>query len=298
MKSSGYKALNMIQKLILFGRMIRFSHTVFALPFALSAMLLGHRQRPITLQTAIFILLAMIGARSAAMGFNRLADAEIDAQNPRTFNRAIPAGLLTKKTVAIFVVVSSLLFLFSASLINPLCMALSLPVLLFLFSYSYTKRFTWLSHLYLGLTIGLAPIGAWIAVTGSVSYSIFILAFALVTYIAGFDILYACQDIEFDKTRGLCSIPARWGIRSSLRISSMLHILSFILLVFIYPVFGMGIIYLISAGIIGVLFLVEHRLVNPNDLSRVNMAFFHVNSLISVMFFIGILLDELTRGCS
>jgi 4-hydroxybenzoate polyprenyltransferase len=286
----------MVQKIFTFGRMIKFSHTVFALPFALISVVLAQRHNPITLKLLFLILLAMAGARSAAMGFNRLADAEVDAQNPRTAQRAIPAGILKKKTVALFVTASSLLFILSAFLINRLCFYLSVPILLILFSYSFTKRFTWFSHLYLGLAIGLAPIGAWIAVTGRFSVSILILSLALLTYIAGFDILYACQDLQFDKEMKLFSIPSRWGIKTALSISSVLHAISFFLLCLMYPIFDMGPVYLISVGVIGLLLILEHRLINPEDLSKIQVAFFNVNSIISMMLFLGIFLDEVIKN--
>ncbi len=286
----------MLQTILSFGRMIKFSHTVFALPFALASVVLAQRHNPITLKLLLLILLAMACARSAAMGFNRLADAEIDAKNPRTAQRAIPAGTLTKKTVILFVAASSLLFILSAFLINQLCFYLSVPILLILFSYSFTKRFTWLSHLYLGFAISLAPIGAWIAVTGSFSASILILSLALLTYIAGFDILYSCQDAEFDKKMGLLSIPSRLGVKTALRVSTVLHVISFVSLCLIYPIFHMGPVYLISTGIIGFLLILEHRLINPDDLSKIQVAFFNVNSIISVTLFLAVFLDEMTKN--
>lgn len=286
----------MVQKIVMFGRMIKFSHTVFALPFALAAMMLAQRQSPVTLKLFILIILAMVGARSAAMGFNRLADAEIDAKNPRTAQRAIPSGILAKKTVIFFVAASSLLFILAALLINSLCSYLSVPILLILFFYSFTKRYTWLSHVYLGFTISLAPIGAWIAVTGSFSPSILMLSLALLTYIAGFDILYACQDVQFDKKMGLFSLPSRWGIKTALRVSSVLHMISFLALYLIYPIFDMGLVYLILVGAIGFLLIVEHRLINPDDLSKIRIAFFNVNSVISITLFLAVFLDEMARS--
>ncbi|MFH1675139.1 MAG: UbiA-like polyprenyltransferase, partial [Pseudomonadota bacterium] len=285
----------MVQKILNFGRMIKFSHTVFALPFALASVVLAQRHNPVTLKLLLLILIAMACARSAAMGFNRLADAEIDAKNPRTTQRAIPAGILTKKTVTFFVAASSLLFILSALLLNRLCFYLSIPILVVLFSYSFTKRFTWLSHLYLGLAIGLAPIGAWIAVTGRFSASILPLSLALLTYIAGFDIIYACQDSAFDKKMGLLSIPSKWGIKNALRVSSVLHIVSFVLLCFVYPIFDMGAVYLVAVGVIGFLLILEHRLINPDDLSNIQVAFFNVNSIVSITLFLAVFLDEVVR---
>ncbi len=282
----------MLHRIVTYGRMIKFSHTIFALPFALASVVLAQREYPVTFRLLFLILLAMVGARSAAMGFNRLTDAEIDAKNPRTSARAIPAGTLTKRSAALFVAASSVLFIFSSFLINRLCFYISAPILLILFSYSFTKRFTWFSHLYLGITISLAPLGAWIAVTGSFSASILVFCLALLTYIAGFDILYSCQDTEFDKKAGLYSAPARWGIKTALRISSALHVISFSFLCLICPVFDMGPVYMVLVGVIGFLLILEHRLINSDDLSKIQVAFFNVNSMISIILFLAVFLDE------
>ncbi len=206
-------------KILTYGRMIKFSHTIFALPFALSAIVMAWRDQPSSYPVLLWILLAMVFARSAAMGFNRIVDAAIDAKNTRTVIREIPAGLLSKKEAVLFVVISSVLFVFSAAMLSSLCFYLSFPVLFFLMFYSYTKRFTKYCHLYLGFAISLAPIGAWVAVTGAFSWSVFFLSLGLMTYIAGFDILYACQDIEFDKKEGLHSLPSLLGPQKAMTIS-------------------------------------------------------------------------------
>jgi len=280
-------------RILVYGRMIKFTHTIFALPFALSAVILAQRQHSLRLADIFWILLAMVGARSAAMGFNRIADADFDAGNPRTSIREIPSGKLSMKSASTFVILFSLLFIFAAAMLAKICFYLSFPVLGILFSYSYTKRFTWLAHLYLGFAISLAPMGAWMAVAKSFSWPILLLSLALMTHIAGFDILYACQDMAFDRKEGLFSIPVRFGSENALRISSLLHILSFCFFLWIYFAFDMGFVYFGAVLIIGGLFIFEHRLVKPDDLTRVNIAFFHVNSIISVVLFIGVLVDEM-----
>jgi 4-hydroxybenzoate polyprenyltransferase len=287
-----------IERVLAYGRMIRFSHTVFALPFALSAAVLAFREIPVRFLDIGWILVAMVGARSAAMGFNRIADAEIDAGNPRTQGREIPSGKLTRNAAKRFVLFFSLLFIFASAMLGKFCFYLSFPVLFILFFYSYTKRFTWLSHLYLGFSLSLAPLGAWIALTGSFSLEILALCLALLTYIAGFDILYACQDIRFDRQEGLFSIPARFGVKRSLAIAAFLHFTSLFFFLMIHIAFDMRWIYLSTVVIIGFLFILEHRLVKPDDLSRINIAFFHVNSIISVTVFAGILAEELVRRLS
>jgi 4-hydroxybenzoate polyprenyltransferase len=285
----------LLEQILTYGRMIKFSHTVFALPFAFSAVILAQRQHQMIISDIFWILLAMIGARSSAMGFNRIADAKFDTKNPRTSKRDIPSGKLSLSSAVVFVILFSGLFIFSSAMLGKLCFYLSFPILVVLFSYSYTKRFTWLSHIYLGFAISLAPAGAWIALAKSFSWSVLILSFALMTYIAGFDILYACQDIEFDKDEGLFSIPAHFGVKKALIIASIIHLASFGFFFLIYIVFDMNLMYFFAVVIIGILLIIEHRLVKPDDLSNVNFAFFHVNSLISITLFLGVLADELFR---
>lgn len=282
----------LLSKITVYGRMIKFSHTIFALPFALSAVILAARDHRITFGSIVFILLAMVGARSAAMGFNRLADARLDAKNPRTQKREIPAGVLTEKSTAQFIAISSLLFIFSAAMLGPLCFYLSFPVLALLFGYSYTKRFTVLCHLYLGFVISLSPMGAWVALTDSLSWGITFLSLALLTNIAGFDILYACQDLDFDKEEGLYSIPAHFGVHKALMLSSALHIGTFCFFLMFHLAFSMGWFFFLVLMACGVLLVIEHRLVKPDDLSNVNIAFFHINSILSVVLLAGILINE------
>jgi len=278
-----------------YGRMIKFSHTIFALPFVLSAVVLAGRTHAITAASVFWILVAAVSARSAAMGFNRIADESLDRANPRTMAREIPSGRLSRAAAIGFVAGSSLVFVLAAGMLGRLCLWFSVPVLGVLFGYSYTKRFTRWCHVYLGFAISLAPLGAWIAITNSFSVGIASLSLALLTYIAGFDIIYACQDTEFDKEKDLFSLPSRIGVGKALFLSSLLHVLSFGFFLGVYVLFDMGLVYLATVIIIGALFVVEHRLVNPDDLQHIDIAFFHVNSVISVLLFAGILADEVVR---
>ena len=278
-----------------FGRMIKFSHTVFALPFALAAVVLAQRSHAVGASQLFWILVAMVGARSAAMGFNRIVDARYDQANPRTAGREIPTGRLSTRAALVLVILFSALFVLAAGMLSRLCLLLALPVLAILMLYSYTKRFTSFSHLYLGFSISLAPLGAWIAVTGRFDWSIVALCLALLTYIAGFDILYACQDMDFDRQAGLFSIPARWGPKAAFHVSAALHLAAFGFFFLIHLVFDMGAVYLATVMVIGGLLVLEHRLVGPHDLGRIQIAFFNVNSVISILLFLGVLGDELVH---
>lgn len=280
-----------VDQVRVYGRLIKFSHTIFALPFALAAVLLASRQHPVTWAMLVWIVLAMAGARSAAMGFNRLTDYHYDRHNPRTADRPSVTGQIGRGAVIVFVALSSGVLIASAAMLGHLCLVLSVPALLVLLSYSYTKRFTVFSHLFLGFAIGLAPLGAWIAVTGTVDSRILLLSLALMTYIAGFDILYACQDIEFDRQWELFSIPARWGVRRALQVSSLLHCVTFLALLAVHFVFALGKIYLLFLVVISCLLVLEHKLVQADRLDRINLAFFHVNSAISVLLFLAVWTD-------
>ncbi len=284
-------AADLLQRVVTYGRMIRFSHTVFALPFALAAVVLAARTHPVTWTAIGWVLVAMVGARSAAMGFNRLADADVDGKNPRTADREIPTGQLTRFQTAVFTAAAAALFVFAAGMLGTLCLVLSGPVLLVLLAYSYTKRFTWLSHIVLGGAIGLAPMGAWIAVTNGFSWSVCLLSAALMGYIAGFDILYSCQDVDVDRQLGLFSMPARFGAKKAMRMAAILHAIAWGCFCLLGPAFDLGIIYAVTVLVIGGLMVVEHRLVAPDDLTHINIAFFHMNSAISLVLFAGILLD-------
>lgn len=279
----------LLAKVRTYGRLIKFSHTVFALPFALAAVLLAHKQYPVTIKCFLLILVAMASARSAAMGFNRFADYHYDRLNPRTSNRPHVTGQVDRASILFFIFLSAAVFVLTAASLGRLCLIMSVPVLAFLFFYSLTKRFTYLCHLVLGLGIGLAPAGAWIAITGALDGRILLLSLALMTYIAGFDILYSCQDIDFDRNAELFSIPAQWGPAKALRLSAVLHLLTFIFLLLVYFAFDLGRIYLLFLALISVLLVAEHRLVRPDSLENVNIAFFHINSAVSILLFLGIL---------
>src|ERR1700735_2674382 len=274
--------------------MIKWEHSIFALPFALCGAMLAAGGLPTAHQVA-WIIVAMVAARSAAMAFNRLADASIDAANPRTSTRVLPAGQLTPAFVATFVVISSAVFIAAAAQLNRLALWLSPLALAILLLYSHTKRFTRWSHLVLGLALGIAPAAAWIAVRGSLDPRILILTAAVTFWVAGFDILYACQDFEFDRRAALHSIPRHLGIPRALSIARAFHLIMLLLLIALLPAFALG--KLAIVGIIAVMFLLlyEHSLVKPDNLSRLNAAFFTMNGVISVVFATFLAADLLLR---
>ncbi len=271
-----------MRKLKIILEMIKFEHTIFALPFAIMSAFIASGGLP-SLPKLGWILVAMVGARSCAMAFNRLADAEIDSENPRTAMRAIPAGLITKGVVWVFTLVSAGLLVFAAWRLNPLAFALSPVALAVIMGYSYTKRFTSLSHFWLGLALSISPVGAWIAIQGRFDWTPIILCCVVLLWTAGFDIIYACQDVNFDKKHGLHSIPARLGIRWALWVSSALHVVAVLLLFCIPLLTELGLFYYIGVGIVILIFIYEHAIVKPNDLSRVNLAFFTLNGMISLV---------------
>ncbi|MEN6405159.1 MAG: UbiA-like polyprenyltransferase [Thermoguttaceae bacterium] len=286
---SGFRSL----KVVRFLELIRFSHTLFALPFALlaAAMAWSANARstpPIGFRglDLLGILVCMAAARSAAMAFNRLADRRIDALNPRTKSRHLPAGSLSVGAVAAFTAVCSLAFVGGTLLFlpaNPIPLYASAPVLLFLFGYSYAKRFTALAHVWLGASLMLAPVAAWVAIRAEVAWPPVVLGAAVLLWVTGFDILYACQDYEFDVRMRLHSVPARWGIAKSLRVAAACHFGMVGLLLALPLVYdGFGVVYLSGIVAIGLLLVYEHWLVRPDDLSRVNRAFFHVNAVVSI----------------
>lgn len=262
--------------------MIKFEHTVFALPFAVMSAFIAADGFP-SLSKLGWILVAMVGARSCAMAFNRLADAEIDSRNPRTAMRAIPAGLITKGAVWGFTIVSAGLLVFAAWRLNPLAFALSPVALAVIMGYSYTKRFTALSHFWLGLALSISPVGAWIAIQGNFAVPPIVLCLVVLLWTAGFDIIYACQDVNFDRKHGLRSIPAKLGIRWALWLSSALHVIAVLLLLSIPLLVELGLFYYIGIGIVVLIFIYEHAIVKPTDLSRVNLAFFTLNGMISLV---------------
>ncbi|MBF0568239.1 MAG: UbiA family prenyltransferase [Nitrospirae bacterium] len=281
-------------RVISYLKMIKFSHSLFALPFAFSSAILAAGGLPETTKI-LWITVAMVSARSAAMGLNRVIDRRIDAQNPRTKNREIPTGVITVADAVAFVVVSSIIFVVSAYMLNPLCLMLSPVALAIIYLYSYTKRFTWVCHIVLGVAIAFAPLGAWIAVRGSFTIEAVPLPAAVVLWLAGFDILYALADIEFDRGHGLHSIPQRFGIRTSLNIARVFHMVTWIFLIICGGVFHMGIVYYTGMAIVAGLLIYEHRLVRPGDLSKLNMAFFNMNGYISITVLVFIAFDKL-RG--
>jgi 4-hydroxybenzoate polyprenyltransferase len=278
-----------------FLEMIKFSHTIFALPFAFTGALLAARGLP-TLSQVGWIVCAMVGARTAAMGLNRVIDADIDGRNPRTAGRAIPAGLLGRGAVLLFVALSVLLMLFAARMLNPLCLYLSPVALGFILLYSYCKRFTALAHVVLGICLAGAPLGAWIAIRGQVALPVFLLAFAVLFWVSGFDILYALQDLEFDRSSGLHSIPVRLGVAGSLWASRLFHLAACGFFVGVYFTMSLGPCFL--AGVVAAcgMMLYEHWLLRGGNLDRLDAAFFNMNGYISLTIFCATLLDVLMAG--
>jgi 4-hydroxybenzoate polyprenyltransferase len=278
-----------------FGRMIKFSHTVFALPFALASATIAARDHGITTGRIIAIVLAMVAARTAAMGFNRIVDRRYDARNPRTASRELPAGKVSLAAAVALTTASAALFVAAAAWLGPLCLALSPVALALVLGYSFTKRFTWLCHLFLGAAIAAGPGGAWIAVRGDVAAPALWLMAAVATWIGGFDILYAIADRDFDRTAGLHSIPARFGIPAALAASALLHALTVTALVLLARAAGLGPIYLAGVAVIFAILVWEHALVRPSDLSRLDVAFFTLNGYVSVAFLAATLADVLLR---
>jgi 4-hydroxybenzoate polyprenyltransferase len=270
--------------------MIQFEHTIFALPFAFMGAVLAARGLPAWNRTAC-ILLAMVGARSAAMTFNRLVDHPFDARNPRTARRPLVTGSLSRGFAWVFLLASCGLFLAAAALLNRLTLALALPVLALVLGYSYAKRFTCATHFLLGAALGCAPLGAWIAVRGEIQPAPSILALAVLCWTAGFDIIYSCQDVDFDREAGLYSIPRRWGIPAALHLARALHLLMILGLVAVGRLLGLGTLFGLAIAGTAALLLYEHSLVRPNDLSRVNRAFFTVNGYVSIFLFLMTLAD-------
>jgi 4-hydroxybenzoate polyprenyltransferase len=274
--------------------MIKWEHSIFALPFALCAAMLAAGGMPTAAKLG-WIVLCMVSARSAAMAFNRIADAQIDAANPRTAMRAIPAGTLSLKFAAIFVAVACGLFVLGAAQLNRVTLYLSPVALAVVLLYSYTKRFTRWSHLVLGFALGMAPAAAWIAVRGSLDPRILLLTAAVTFWVGGFDVLYACQDIEFDRANDLNSIPQALGIRRALVVARTLHLLMLGLLLALVIVFGLGKLAIAGILVVALLLAYEHSLVSPDDLSKLNAAFFTMNGVIAVVFFVFVAADLLLR---
>ena len=274
----------LFKKITDYLRLIKFSHSVFALPFAFTSALIAANGIP-TFSQIFWITVAMVGGRTGAMGMNRIIDRKIDALNPRTKNRELPRGVIKTREAFIFTLFAFALLLFAAYKLNPLCLKISPIVLLVLFTYSYTKRFTWLSHIVLGTALSLAPLGAWIAIKGTFDFQILPLCFAVMFWVAGFDVFYAMQDIDFDKKHGLYSIPSAFGIKTSLWIARLFHLITIAMLLGLIPIFNLGALYLFGVLIASALMLYEHSLIKPADLSKLDMAFFNMNGYISITIF-------------
>ncbi|MGO4888121.1 UbiA-like polyprenyltransferase [Anaerobacillus sp. MEB173] len=276
----------MIRKLKIILEMIKFEHTIFALPFAFLGAILGSiviNDTWPTMQQWLWITLAMVGARSAAMSLNRVIDAKIDKANARTAGRAIPAGLISQVEVILFIIVSFALLLYSSYQLNLLAVYLLPVAVFFLVIYSYTKRFTWACHLVLGITIGLAPLGGWVGTTGTLTWEAFLLFIGVALWTAGFDVIYATQDADYDRSVGLYSIPSRFGLAKALQLAKLFHVISFIALLSLFFITNLGYVYLFGVLVSGVIMWYQHSLVSPQDLSKVDVAFFTMNGILSIV---------------
>ncbi len=283
-----------LTKIRIFLEMIKFSHTIFALPFALTGALLAAGGVP-TLRQLTWIVLAMVGARTAAMAMNRLIDAEIDGRNPRTAVRAIPAGLISRGLTLFFIIAATALLLLSAQMLNPLCLKLSPIALFFLALYSYCKRFTALAHVVLGICLAAAPIGAWIAIRGTIETPALVLGAIVLFWVAGFDILYALQDLEFDRAAGLHSIPVLLGVTGSLWAARLFHIIMIGLLFTLFTLMQLGTFFLVGILAALAMLLYEHWLLRDGNLAQLNAAFFNMNGYISVAIVLFTAADILAR---
>jgi len=277
------------------GRMVKFSHSVFALPFALTGAALAAARFGITWRQIVWIVLAMVTARNAAMGFNRLADHAIDARNPRTAARELPRGTLSRRSVIVFTAALAALFVVAAFQLNRLCGVLSPIALAVVFGYSFTKRFTWTSHLVLGLSLAIAPMGAWLAVAGRFAWIPWLLAAAVVFWVAGFDTIYACQDAEFDRREGLSSIPARFGVPAALACARAFHVVALAAMAAVGVAAGLHPVYWAGVAVVAGVLVWEHRLVSTDDLSKIGVAFLNANGLVSVLYF-GVVITALALG--
>jgi 4-hydroxybenzoate polyprenyltransferase len=266
-----------------YGAFVRFSHSVFALPFALAGALLAAERTVVTARSVVWILVAMVGARSAAMGFNRLVDARLDALNPRTASRELPRGRMSRREAIAFVVGASAVFIYAASRLNWLCLVLSPLALFIVFWYSLAKRYTNWTQLFLGLAMAVAPVGGWLAVGGGAGWEPWLLALAIASWVAGFDVLYACQDLEFDRAHGLHSIPVRFGVPASLAISRMMHALTVICLAALASIVPLGPAYVAGVAGIAALLAYEQSLVRVDDLSQVKRAF-DLNGYVGILY--------------
>jgi len=284
-----------LNKIKVYLEMIKFQHSIFALPFAYLGAFLSQMRVP-GLVTLLWITLAMVGARSFAMALNRLIDLEIDRRNPRTTERALPKKLLSVSTVILFILLSLAIFLLAVYNLAPICRYLWPFVIIPFVVYPYTKRFTWLSHFVLGLCLGLAPIGAWLAVTNTVSLDPLLIGGAVLLWVAGFDIIYAIMDIDYDRQYGLFSIPAKFGVKRSLALTKLLHTASIAIFTWIGIRLGLGLLYFIGTAATAILLIYENSLIKPNDLSRLNLAFFTMNGVVSVVMFCFVAFEVILGG--
>jgi len=273
-----------VERAAAYGRMIRFSHSVLALPFALTSVALAVQGEGLAWRAILWIVVAMVSARSAAMGFNRLADHRLDTRNPRTASRELPRGVLSRREAWIFFWLSVAVFVVAAAQLNTLCLALAPVALAIVLGYSYTKRFTAASQLVLGLSLAVAPVGAWLAIRGRFEAVPLVLALAVVLWVAGFDTIYACQDVDFDRREGLRSIPASLGVRRALCIARALHVLAVLVLLGLYGLAPLHALYLAGVAAVAALLAYEHTLVRADDLSRV-MEAFNLNGWVSLGYF-------------
>lgn len=283
------------EKLSTLLEMIKFSHTVFAFPFALMGVVLASlaSETAPTLLQIFWVCVAMVGARTGAMGLNRIIDARIDAENPRTAERHLPAGKVSSREAWLLVAGAFTLLLLAAWMLNPLCLKLAPVAIFFLVLYSFCKRFTSMAHVVLGICLAAAPVGAWIALRGDIGWPVLVLGFAVLFWVAGFDIFYALQDYEFDRDNGLFSIPSRFGVERSFLITRVFHAIMILLLLLLVFSKGLGVIYLLGVTVVAGLLIYEHMLVRPDDLSRLDAAFFNMNGYISVTIFLFTLADAL-----
>lgn len=290
--------MEMIQKVVhktrMFGELVMFSHTLFSLPFAIISMVWAAGGIP-SGHVLLWSLIALVAARNGANAFNRLVDRTFDAANPRTAHRHMPRRILQEREVSVFVIINFAIFIFAAGMLNTLCLVLSPVAIVLICSYSYTKRFTWLCHLYLGFTIASAPIGAWFAVTGEFAFTPFILGTIVMLWIGGFDIIYATQDIEFDRKMGLWSVPRVFGLEDALFISRCLHTIMVVLLLSLFFMQRLGWIYLTGIGIAIVLLALEHHIVKPSSRKRMNVASYNLNQVISMVILFFTLADFFIR---
>ncbi len=284
-----------MEKLVDFLKMIKFEHSIFALPFAFTGAIIAANGLP-TLQQIFWIVVAMVGARSGAMGLNRVIDAEIDRENPRTANREIPAGKISKKEAIIYILISFAAYEYATYKLNTLSFLLSpIPLVIFLL-YSYTKRFTALCHVVLGVALGLAPIGAYVAITGKIDLPIVVMGVGVLFWVAGFDVIYAIQDIEYDREKGLFSIPRFLGVNGSLWVARFFHLVAFSLFILVKYLQPMGFFYLIGVLGSGLFMIYEHYILKKSNLQKLNMAFFNINAYISIIIFLATTTDIFLRG--